>query len=47
MLNRSADVRTCVIADYDILDISSRRSRQPHGVTPTSEWEGYDAWINL
>jgi glutaminase len=30
MLNRSADVRTCVIADYDILDISSRRSRQPH-----------------
>lgn len=30
MLNRSADVRTCIIADYDILDISSRRSRQPH-----------------
>jgi glutaminase len=30
MLNRSADVRTCVIADYDILGISSRRSRQPH-----------------
>ena len=24
------DVRTCVIADYDILGISSRRSRQPH-----------------
>ena len=30
MLNRSADVRTCVIADYDIYGISSRRSRQPH-----------------
>jgi glutaminase len=30
MLNRSADVRTCVIADYDIFGISSRRSRQPH-----------------
>lgn len=30
MLNRSADVRTCVIADYDILGISSRRGRQPH-----------------
>ena len=30
MLNRSADVRTCIIADYDILGISSRRSRQPH-----------------
>src|SRR6476660_7970885 len=30
MLNRSADVRTCVMADYDILGISSRRSRQPH-----------------
>jgi glutaminase len=29
MLNRSADVRTCIIADYDILGISSRRSRQP------------------
>ena len=30
MLNRSADVRTCVIADYDIFGVSSRRSRQPH-----------------
>ena len=30
MLNRSADVRTCIIADYDIPGISSRRSRQPH-----------------
>jgi glutaminase len=30
MLNRSADVRTCVIADYDVSGISSRRSRQPH-----------------
>ncbi|OQW56096.1 MAG: glutaminase [Proteobacteria bacterium SG_bin9] len=30
MLNRSADVRTCVIADYDISGISSRRNRQPH-----------------
>jgi glutaminase len=30
MLNRSADVRTCIIADYDVLGISSRRSRQPH-----------------
>jgi glutaminase len=30
MLNRSADVRTCIIADYDIFGISSRRSRQSH-----------------
>jgi glutaminase len=30
MLNRSADVRTCIIADYDMFGISSRRSRQPH-----------------
>jgi glutaminase len=30
MLNRSTDVRTSVIADYDIKGISSRRSRQPH-----------------
>ena len=30
MLNRSADVRSCVIADYDVFGISSRRSRQPH-----------------
>jgi glutaminase len=30
VLNRSADVRTCVIADYDFSGISSRRSRQPH-----------------
>jgi glutaminase len=30
MLNRSADVRTCIISDYDIYGISSRRSRQPH-----------------
>ncbi len=30
ILNRSADVRTCIIADYDIASTSSRRSRQPH-----------------
>lgn len=30
MLNRSTDVRTSVIADYDIKGISSRRSRQSH-----------------
>ena len=30
VLNRSNDVRTSVIADYDIKGISSRRSRQPH-----------------
>jgi glutaminase len=30
MLNRSADVRSCIIADYDVSGISSRRSRQPH-----------------
>lgn len=30
MLNRSADVRTCIIADYDISSVTSRRSRQPH-----------------
>lgn len=30
MLNRSTDVRTSVIADYDIKGISSRRSRQTH-----------------
>ena len=30
VLNRSGDVRTCVIADYDIAGVSSRRSRQPH-----------------
>ena len=30
MLNRSADVRTCIIADYDVYGISSRRSRRPH-----------------
>ncbi|WP_461357362.1 glutaminase A [Bradyrhizobium sp. USDA 4454] len=30
MLNRSGDVRTCIIADYDIFGITSRRSRQPH-----------------
>lgn len=30
MLNRSADVRACIIADYDIASVSSRRSRQPH-----------------
>ena len=29
MLNRSADVRTCIIADYDISSVTSRRSRQP------------------
>jgi glutaminase len=30
MLNRNADVRTSIMADYDIYGISSRRSRQPH-----------------
>lgn len=30
ILNRTADVRTCVIADYDIQNISSRRIRQLH-----------------
>jgi glutaminase len=30
MLNRSSDVRTSIIADYDIRDMSSRRIRQPH-----------------
>ena len=30
MLNRSGDVRTCIISDYDIAGVSSRRSRQPH-----------------
>ena len=30
VLNRSADVRTSIIADYDIQGISSRRIRQPH-----------------
>jgi glutaminase len=29
ILNRSADVRTCVMADYDIANISSRRIRHP------------------
>ena len=30
ILNRSTDLRTSVIADYDIKGISSRRSRQPY-----------------
>jgi glutaminase len=30
VLNRSADVRTCIIADYDISHTSSRRIRQAH-----------------
>ena len=30
VLSRSDDVRTCIIADYDIAGVSSRRSRQPH-----------------
>ncbi len=30
VLNRNADVRTCVMSDYDISSVSSRRSRQPH-----------------
>lgn len=30
VLNRTADVRTCVIADYDGRNLSSRRGRQPH-----------------
>jgi glutaminase len=30
MLNRSGDVRTCIIAAYDIGSVSSRRNRQPH-----------------
>ncbi|MBY0380913.1 MAG: glutaminase A [Xanthobacteraceae bacterium] len=29
MMNRSADVRTCVMADYDISGITSRRNRPP------------------
>jgi glutaminase len=29
MLNRSGDVRTAIIADYDVAGITSRRSRQP------------------
>ena len=33
VLNRSSDVRTSVIADYDIKGISSRRSRPPHEQT--------------
>ena len=47
MLNRSGDVRTCIIADYDIGGISSRRSRQPreqqilderHSESASSSW---------
>lgn len=30
LLNRNNDVRTCVIADYDIQRVASRRSRLPH-----------------
>jgi glutaminase len=30
MLNRSGDVRTSIIADYDLKEMSSRRIRQPH-----------------
>ncbi len=30
VLNRPSDVRTSIIADYNVKDISSRRSRQPH-----------------
>ncbi len=30
VLNRSGDVRGCIVADYDIGGISSRRSRLPH-----------------
>ncbi len=30
MLNRSGDVRSSIIADYDIKEITSRRIRQPH-----------------
>jgi glutaminase len=30
VLNRSGDVRTSIIADYDIEGIASRRGRQPH-----------------
>ena len=30
ILNRSADVKTCVMADYDISASASRRSRAPH-----------------
>ncbi len=29
LLNRSSDVRTCIVAEYDIGGIPSRRSRQP------------------
>src|SRR4029077_803192 len=30
ILNRSADVKTCVMADYDISASASRRGRTPH-----------------
>ena len=30
VLNRSGDVRTSIIADYEVESIASRRSRQPH-----------------
>ena len=30
VLNRTSDVRTSIISDYDVRGISSRRSRQPH-----------------
>jgi glutaminase len=30
VLNRGGDVRSCIVAEYDIGGVSSRRSRQPH-----------------
>ena len=33
LLNRSGDVRACIIADYDIARMPSRRMRQPHEQT--------------
>jgi len=33
LLNRSGDVRACIVADYDIARMPSRRMRQPHEQT--------------
>jgi glutaminase len=40
MLNRSGDVRTSIIADYDIGGIASRRSRQPRDQQILEEHHG-------
>src|ERR1700744_5347812 len=40
MLNRSGDVRTWIIADYDIGGIASRRSRQPRDQQILEEHHG-------